>query len=52
MFSWNNDINFLGFHEHLKFNLESYFKLRYFFDEETIAKMIAIDLASIQLFFF
>ena len=50
--SWNNDINSLGFHEHLKFNLERHFKLRYFFAEEAIAKMIAIDLASIKLFFF
>lgn len=50
--SWNNDINSLGFHEHLKFDLERHFKLRYFFAEEAIAKMIAIDLASIKLFFF
>lgn len=52
IFSWNSDINSLGFHEHLKFNLERYFKLRYFFDQEAIAKMIVIDFASIQLFLF
>ena len=46
IFSWNNGINSLGFHEHLKLNLERHFKLRYFSEQEAITKLIVVEFSS------
>lgn len=52
IFSSKNNITSLGFHEHLKLNLERYFRICYFFGEETIIKTSIIHLVSIHLFSF